>query len=157
MNLILNQVKNIIEEEEKLKQYYINLSSKINTSPSFLYKNLYFLENRLSHIYILHFHFHSHPIANFIQNIHSKIIHSNFINNKFTKILYDRLYYITQDCKKYLEEMKDYSLENIVNFINYYLYVLRIAYFTSFDINYLKELDYLNDKFIFILIFDCLD
>ena len=157
MILILNQIKNIIQEEEKIKQNYINLSTKLRTSPLFLYKNLHFLENRLSHIYTLHFHFHSHHIAIFIQNIHLQIMNSNFIDNKFTKTLCDHLYYITQNCKKYFEEMKDHSLENIVNFIHYYLYVLRIAYFTSFDLSYLKELEFLYDKLTFMLILDCFD
>ena len=157
MNLILNQINNIIHEDEKIKQTYVNLSSKINTTPSFLNKILYFLENRLSHIYTLHFHFQSHHIAIFVQNIHEKIIQSNFIDNKFTKTLCDHLDCITQNCKKFFEEMKDHSLENIVNFIHYYTYVLRLAYFTSFNLSYLKELDFLHDKLTFMLILDCFD
>jgi len=157
MNLILNQVKNIIQEEEKIKQTYINLSNTVKDSQSYTNENLLFLEIRLIHIYTLHFYLDSHPIATFVQNIHSKIIYSNFIENKFTKRLCDQLYSILQNCKKYFEEMEDHSLENTVNFIHYYLYVLRIAYFTSFDVNYLKDMDCLQEKLGLFLIFDCFD
>lgn len=157
MNLILNQIKNIIHEEEKIKQTYINLSKTVKYSQFYTNENLVFLEIRLNHIYTLHFYLDSHPIAAFVQNIHSRIIYSNFIKNKFTKRLYDQFYSIVQDCRKYFEQMKDNSLENIINFIHYYLYVLRIAYFTSFDLNYLKDMDYLQEKIGLFLIFDCFD
>ena len=103
MNLILNQVKNIIQEEEKIKQTYINLSNTVKDSQSYTNENLLFLEIRLIHIYTLHFYLDSHPIAAFVQNIHSRIIYSNFIENKFTKRLCDQLYSIVQNCKKCFE------------------------------------------------------